>query len=301
MSTETHELGSLLRLLQQNAHPAALNPNQIELLERSIAQGLPGAQTARRAGLDPRLVRVLSLTGPTDLPCLLRSLQATLAEHATHSAKLAGAAFYPLMLTLAVILSGASLLGLALPAFARLPDAQSTVGGGLALGSFLLCLLLLFALGFAVAGRFRVPYLGQGHQDLDRFASLACARALVEAGRPLPEALRASAAWCEGLLREKGESLARTLEAGGSTSESEPLLSAFESSLFLSAARLGTVPASLEALVEQQRRALERSVPEQCARVQLGALLLAGLALLSLAVPFILAYSRAVAGLGGSP
>jgi type II secretory pathway component PulF len=290
-----NDLSASLGLLHENEHPAGLSHRAVENLDQALLQGLDGAEAARRAGLDASIVRVLSAAGPMDLRAAIHELLGSRVLLSPHLENLRGAAFYPLVLMITILLAGLVLAGLALPGLA--PLASGPIPGSWALMAGLLVgCLLLGALSLSVLRRLRLPFLGAGHEAVEICAVVERTRILCALGRPLPTALRASAAGCEDALRVKGEALARHVEAG---LEGEPAMSpltGFETRLLLTAARHGVLPGTLSALSENRRRMLDRVIPEHCARIHVIALLLAGLTLLLVAAPFFYAWSNALLG-----
>lgn len=240
---------------------------------------------------DPRAAALAGALENVDRPAVAAALDALAVELGGWDTSLRNAAVYPAVLATAVLVSGAVVGAMGLPALAMLPGGAAVplwpaaVGVGVSAGS-------LFLLAGLVRRGARVPALARGWNRLDGFALLASTRILTTAGMSLPAALRASATWCA--QPETAIGLARALESADPSPRVAGLLDAFEAALLLGAARGGVEGATLEALTEARRTALGREIPAEAERLELLSLLLAGVGIASVGGAWMWAYSLGV-------
>jgi hypothetical protein len=233
---------------------------------------------------DPRAAALAGALENVDRPAVAAALDALAVELGGWDTSLRNAAVYPAVLATAVLVSGAVVGAMGLPALAMLPGGAAVplwpaaVGVGVSAGS-------LFLLAGLVRRGARVPALARGWNRLDGFALLASTRIL-------PAALRASATWCA--QPETAIGLARALESADPSPRVAGLLDAFEAALLLGAARGGVEGATLEALTEARRTALGREIPAEAERLELLSLLLAGVGIASVGGAWMWAYSLGV-------
>ncbi len=287
------ELQARLERLSANGHPAGLGPVEARGLAAALEAGAPLREVAARFGLDPALAARVEASGVTDGVAALSGALLVAAEAASGDRSLRSAATYPLVLAASVALAGAVVAGLLVPAL----GATSAAGWGgaaplLALG---LALLLLILLSLSVFTRLPVPGVAPVWRRLEAVALLGAAVVFVEAGAPLPRAIRAAAGGLSAGAEGDGLALAAWLEAGAGPGSApgvgRGLLHPYEVAQLVAAARAGAALPTLRALLEHRRLSLERALPEAALRVELLALVLAGIGLLGVGAAFFSFYA----------
>lgn len=296
MNTTLNDLQAGLERLYANGHPAGLKPPDAATFTRALASGAPLEQAAALVRLDPRLVASLAQAGVSQVPSVLLQLVATLGTTGSRTRTLRAMATYPLVLAASIAFTAAIVFGMMGPAMGLLPLGAPPAGSGPLLAALIASLSLLVGLAITIFLRLPLPPFAWGWQRLEGFAFLDSLRVFVADGAPLPGALRGAAAWCRGASRRSALALASAVEAGRGHAELEPLLDGFEGSLLLSAAAAGTLPQTLETLVEQRRLALERELPAQAMRIHVTALLLAGFSLVVVGSSFLATYYGTLGG-----
>ena len=296
MTPALQELRSALTRLHEDGLRAGLSAASAERLVAALDRGEPISQAASSAGLDRRIARAAELAAPSDLPRALAGLSRAAAELDTATRRLRSAGSYPLVLAASVVAGGAVLVGAALPALTMLPTEGDLPLRVPALATAGLATLLLVVLAAVVLGRLKVPWVCSGWVELERYAFLSSLQALVQAGAPLPSAVRGAASWTGRRGRAAGRALARSLEAGAPRRDLAPLLPTHEATMLTGAAAAGTVPETVGALAVVRRVALDRVIPDAIVRIQAVALILAGAAVLGIGATFVQAYSRALVG-----
>jgi hypothetical protein len=268
-----------------------LPPAAARTLVEALDRGSPLAEAATLAGLDPRLAEVAGEAQPSDTPALLAELARLAARLDTATRQLRVAGSYALALAVAVGVAAVAVLGLALPTLAIVPGSESfpvapvlLVGAGVAVG-------LEIAMGLVVVGRVRVPWLSDGWTTLDRYAFVRTLDVLLQAGTPLPVAVRAAGRWGGGATQSAATGLARSLEAGEQAESAPPLLGPFETRMLVGAAASGAATETAGALAAQHQVAIERVLPDAVVRIQAVAVVLAGVAVLALGAAFFSGYS----------
>ena len=264
-------------------------------LVRALSEGADLGEVAGPIGLDGRLAASVTRSGVADAPAVLSRLMDTLSSIESGSRILRSAGLYPLVLAGSVLLAGVVAGGVGVPALRAIPGQTAGVGVGLAVAVGVATGLLVL-LSMAVLARVRLPLLSAGWTTSEGYAVADCLAVLTGAGAPLPEALRASAAWARGPERAAAEAFARDLEAGRAPVAAGPLFDPFESGLLAAAAENGTVVDTASALAEHRRIRMDRTLPLAVLRIQVTALAVAGLALLAVASAFYWEYSRVFAG-----
>ena len=288
-------VGRLVRF-HASGHRLGLASDAADALVRALKEGVPAERALRSAGLDPRLALPCEQAGVTDVVAALDGLLLVVARTVDHERRLRAAGDYALVLCGVVAFSAALVFGVFGPAMDLLP-----LGGGPTerlplLAPLAVALVLLALVALVVHARLPLPGLGQGWRRLDGFAFLSSLRVLVAAGADLPAAIRAAAQDRDRTLTARALDLARALEAGQTPGDLHPLLTPFEASMFLGAARSGVVGPTLEALVASRGVALDVEIPAQAARIHGTTLVVAAVALLVLGATFFSVYASAVVG-----
>jgi type II secretory pathway component PulF len=294
--TEPTPLRATYARLHDMGMPGALAVPQAIALEAALSRGEPASEAAARLGLDARLVDSLAVEAPTDAPSAVRGLALLLAEHEAARTRLRSTVAYPLLLASSLSLATAMVLGMGVPALSHLPGSSAVHTGGVTLGVVALVIASLVALSAALAGRVRLPGIGDIHRQLDSAAVLQCLRVLTASGVGLPAALRAGASWCGARHGARCRSLAQALARGGSvdTATGVVLFEHSEVRMLFSAAQAGTLRPSLEALSAHRRAVVSRRIPDFIARVQTVSVCITAVGVITVGVTFFREYSRAV-------
>lgn len=298
MTTTLPELRAQLHRLHANGHAHGLGDDAATAFASALEAGTPFLEAGERAGLDRRLTRMVQESQATDAPTALSGLLSASGELLAGAATLRSAGTYPLVLATSVALTGAIVLGAATPSLRLLPLGEGGTGNLPIAAAFAATVALLVLLSALVLGRARLPLVGSGWQRLDGLWFLTSLLALLQAGAPLPSAVRAASSGLRGPQRSAGEGFASHLEAGaaavdgaeGARVGNTALLDPFEAAQLTAAAREGLLPLALEGVIGHRRLALEREIPETAMRIQTVALGLAGTALVLVAGTFLSAY-----------
>ena len=280
--------GSLVRL-HRNGLQGGLQSADAEQLVAALSQGTPLSDIAKKVGLDARLTRAVLDAQVGDVPTALAGQARIAARVAANSRQLRAAGTYPLVLAMAVVVAGSVVAGVLAPALATLTFTPGVVAWPPLVSAVAVSVVLMGLLSMAVLGRLRLPLLSGGWPAVDRGAFFESLDQLVQAGAPLPAALRASRVWCAPGPGAGAEALAQALEAGQSASGA-PLLHPVESAMLVRAAQSGTLPQATAALSQQQQVRLLRILPDAITRIHIASLLLAGIAVAAVGIGFFLVY-----------
>lgn len=296
MNAQTVEtLAARLRSLNQGAHPLGLSEAAAQTFVREASTGdLTGA--LRRASRQSRVPDAIDVAKPANAVAVLHDLLPALSRAESRRRQLSAASAYPLALSVVVTLMALVVFAIAGPALSLLAVGTGTRAGvSLAWVAVVASVLMLVLLSGASRGLIPLPYLNRAGALVDRALLLEIAAVFARHGVALDLAFRAAAELVRPPMRAAAARLSTELQAGRMPT-GDGGIDAFRAGLLAAAIGRGAGTAALGAIAAESDLEAERWIPHHAARLQIVALLCAGLAVATLAITY---YGQYVGVLGG--
>ena len=286
-------------VLARADHPLAMKKARAAEFIRAVSATGDVPKALEQAGGSRQLAEVLVRARPSDPTQVLLRLLPILSETAVLARSMKAAATYPLALVASFAVAAWAIFTISMPALAMLTWMRSREPSPSALIELAICagccgLLLVIAALTSRGGR--IPGLTVGIRVLDRARVLETAAALVEGQVLLPIAISAAAQWAGPPIRAAGDAVARGLDTGTTPVGAGALLDPEGAAILCASAQRGVAGPVLRALAEQALIEARCRIPREIRRVQAATLVLAGFALLALAVGWYHTYLHSAIG-----